>query len=389
MSWIEVTVHKSLPIAWWMKQYRHGRMNMQPGFQRRSNLWGRWKKAHLIDSIINGFDLPKFYVSDANASSYTVTEDEAPYAVIDGKQRFEALFEFLSGEIKLNATSIYRADPSKHVAGLDYFELRERHPIIASRVEEFEPVVMSVATDSTGLIEEMFVRLNSGVSINGAERRNAMPGPIPPIVRDITVHPFFGERVGFSKDRMQEFNLAAKLLMFEYLDELADTKAKNLDQFVAEADKATTDAVRKLGVAEASGNRNKIRAANLELDELIQPYKDAEERVMSTLDIMTEIFQPHDRLLSKQGVIPVYYWLLRNEQKIRGKFRDFLRDFDPAVLAHVRLARTDTDKADPKLLSYYAAVRTSNDKSSMIQRYNMLKDFYREWRRNRTAFELR
>jgi hypothetical protein len=91
---------------------------------------------------------------------------------------------------------------------------------------------MSVATDNDELINQMFIRLNSGEPANSAERRNAMPGPIPGIIRDLTLHPFFQRKIRFNVKRMQEFNLVAKLLMIEYNGRFVDTKARNLDQFV-------------------------------------------------------------------------------------------------------------------------------------------------------------
>ncbi|HHA2744225.1 TPA: DUF262 domain-containing protein [Stenotrophomonas maltophilia] len=384
MSWIDVKTHAPRPLTWWLNEFRRDRIEMQPGYQRRSNLWSKWKKAHLIDSIINGFDVPKFYVADFNKAEGRLQDSDKPYAVIDGKQRFEALFSFLSGEFSLNPSAVYHAESEVLIAGLDIFELRERHSHIAKRLELFEPVVMSVATNSQALIDELFVRLNSGVSINGAERRNAMPGPLPQIIRDITVHPFFVDRVRFSKDRMQEFNLAAKLLMFEYGDEFMDTKAKNLDAFVMAAASETASAFAAYENAHGSrstGWRAKLKAAEDELERALAPYRDAEQRVMENLDSMAAVFESRDRLLAKQGVIPVYYWLLRNRPKMRSKFREFLEYFDPAVLDHVRIAREDSDAADPRILAYYNAIRTSNDRSSMDQRYSMLIDFFTQWRR--------
>lgn len=255
MSWIEVRQHERTELSWWYNEYRRHRIDMQPGYQRRSNLWSRWKKAHLIDSIINGFDVPKIYVADFNKSLTQLQGRQVPFAVIDGKQRFEAMFSFLNGEFTLNPSATYLAEPEIEIAGLDIVQLRRRYPLIAKRVEHFELVVMAVATDSKEMIEELFVRLNSGVSINGAERRNAMPGPIPPIVRDITVHPFFGEAVRFSKDRMQEFNLAAKLLMIEVNGDFLDTKARNLDAFVLAANDEVAPALRDVVIAQQDGTR--------------------------------------------------------------------------------------------------------------------------------------
>jgi len=378
MSWISVEPHEPRTIKWWFNEFARDRIEMAPGYQRRSNLWGRSKKAHLIDSIINGFDVPKFYVADFTRSPSKLNESNKPFAVIDGKQRFEAIFSYLDNEFPLNGTASYQADPSVDIAGLTYSELLDKHPLVARSILDFVPVVMSVASDSTQMIEQMFVRLNSGVAVNGAERRNAMPGPIPQIVRDITVHPFFSEKVRFSKDRMQEFNLAAKLLMFEHEGEFTDSKARNLDYFVSRAHQQTEALIRKIEKENTKRKSHDRISVEAELEGLIKPYTDAEEAVMATLERMSAIFAERDPLLKKQGEIPVYYWLVRTTPSATRYFRRFLEEFEPAVIANMRLARDEPDSAEvnPELLAYYNAVRTSNDKASLVQRYRILRRRY-------------
>ncbi len=351
---------------------------MSPGYQRRSNLWGKWKRAHLIDSIINGFDIPKFYVADFNRSpGGDLREGSSVYAVIDGKQRFEALFAFFDDRFPLNDDATLIAEPETVIANLTFSQISKKYPRIAERLESFLPVVMSVGTDERGLVEQLFVRLNSGVSINGAERRNAMPGPVPGIVRDITVHSFFGERVRFSVDRMQEFNLAAKLLMFEYGGAFAETKARNLDIFVLTAAKLVTPLVRELDTTTTAPDRRAQLEA--ELVRVEAPYKAAEERVMKNLGRLNRVFIGKDPLLKKQGAIPVYYWFIRQNPLYAPVFREFLREFEPAVLISVRTARVNPDDADPELLAYYNATRTSNDKQSMIARYGIICKRLQAW----------
>jgi hypothetical protein len=391
MSYISVELHDSRPLSWWANEEARGRMEMSPPYQRRSNLWGRWKKAHLIDSIINGFDIPKFYVADFTRGPSALNQSKKPYAVIDGKQRFEAIFSYLDDEFPLNPTSTYQADPDINIANLTYTELRNKYPKIAKDLQNFVPVVMSVASDSQQLIEQLFVRLNSGVAINGAERRNAMPGPVPPMVRDITVHPFFGDRVRFSKDRMQEFNLAAKLLMFEFDESLGDSKARNLDQFVNHAYQSTVDIVKARDTANAKRSVREAQRLDGELEEKVAPYQLAEERVLLTLDRMTNIFSTKDPLLKKQDEIPVYYWVIRNSAHAGREFRDFLAQFEPSVMDNMRLSRIAPDQADPELLNYYSHLRTSNDKASLQARYEMLRGRFDTWKQDlalQTTFQL-
>ena len=38
-----------------------GTLNLDPPYQREGDIWSRDKKRLFIDSLINGFDVPKFY----------------------------------------------------------------------------------------------------------------------------------------------------------------------------------------------------------------------------------------------------------------------------------------------------------------------------------------
>jgi hypothetical protein len=319
---------------------------MKPEYQRRSEVWSRWKRAHLIDSILNDFDVPKFYVADFTTSKSGLNKNKKPYAIIDGKQRFETIFAFFAGELTLNNSTELASDRALKIGGLSYSELKAKFPRLASKIEEFEPVVMSVVTNQMGMIEQLFVRLNSGEPANAAERRNAMPGPVPNMIRELITHPFFQTRIRFNTKRMQEFNLAAKLLLIEYRGGFVDTKARDIDQFV-------------LSGAQAS-------------NKALKAYHDAEERALQNLEALSLAFEPSDKLLSSQGHIPVYYWVLRNNQRYQGLLRPFLVEFSNQVIENVRLSRVDPDKADAELLTYYTQGRTTNDQGSLKDRYAIL-----------------
>ena len=338
--------HENKPLTWWYDQYRQGKLDMAPTYQRRSDLWSNWKRAHLIDSVLNDFDIPKFYVADFTGSRSRLNKGRKPYAIIDGKQRFETFFNFFSGKLFLNSTFELKADKKVKIGGMSYTQIKAKYPLLASKVEEYEPVVMSVVTDEKAMIEQLFVRLNSGEPVNSAERRNAMPGPVPTMIRELTLHPFFESRIRFSTKRMQEFNLAAKLLLIEFNKGFVDTKARDLDAFV-------------LGGTNSTATK-------------LKTYRKAEARVQENLETLALAFNPKDKLLSSQGHIPVYYWVLRELPKYREKFRPFLEVFTDQVLKNLRLSRIDSDSADNELLTYYTQGRTTNDQGSLNDRFNIL-----------------
>src|SRR5687768_59510 len=87
-------------LSWWNAE--RDQIDMTPGFQRRGGLWSSTDKAFLIDSILNGFDIPKIYIADFTYVDTHLNVNRKPYAIIDGKQRLEAIFDFFDNRIVLN-----------------------------------------------------------------------------------------------------------------------------------------------------------------------------------------------------------------------------------------------------------------------------------------------
>ena len=58
---IHVRQHENKTLSWWNN--RRSNIDMTPPYQRRGKLWSETDKAYLIDSIINGYDIPKIICS--------------------------------------------------------------------------------------------------------------------------------------------------------------------------------------------------------------------------------------------------------------------------------------------------------------------------------------
>jgi len=320
---------------------------MDPPYQRRGRLWSSTDKAYLIDSILNGYDVPKLYVADFTWGDSALNTVKLPYAIIDGKQRFEAIFDFFDGKVVLNEDFQYLDNPSLKLAGLGYQDLQKNYPEVAEEFDNYNLTVMSVAAQNEQPIHELFVRLNRSKSLTGAEIRNAMAGPAPQVSRQIAKHELFAEYVRFPTKRGQDLNAAAKILLFEYHGELRETKKKNLDNFAREMQRKP--------------------AAELEL---------AGRRVVDALDSMTEIFLPQDRLLGSAGVFPVYFWLVRNGDKRQyHRIREFLVKFEAQRRENRQLIAVDpnSQEIDTELTRYDRFNRSTDDSESHRVRYEILR----------------
>lgn len=333
-------------LTYW--KARRDRIDFDPSYQRKGRRWSTSDKQYLIDSILNGFDVPKFYMADFTWGSSPLNENKKTYAVIDGKQRFEAIFEFFEDKFALSPTFSLLSNPSLALGKKKYSELKAHFPDVAEIFDTFNPVVIGVITDDIKFVEELFVRLNKNKPLSGAEIRNAMSSPVSQMVRTVSAHRFFSSNVKFSTNKGQDLNCAAKIFMFEALGDLQETKKGTLDRFVLN-----------------SGIEHKKAENALPI-------------LLETLDDMSELFQFHDPLLSSEGQVPVYYWLARNANEAHAPYiRDFLEDFLAKINSETDIKAKFITAADAA--TYKSASRSVNDKSSHEARYHILASSFKKW----------
>jgi hypothetical protein len=320
-------------IGWWYAE--RDQIDLSPSYQRKSGVWAAKDKAYLIDSIINGYDMPKFYIADFSYASSDLNTAGRPYAVIDGRQRFEAIFDFLDGRISLNSDMKYFADKSIRLAGMSARDIERDHPRIMKRIESFNISVMSVITNQAARINDLFIRLNKSKPLTGAEVRSAMAGDVAKYIREISGHAFFTSAVSFTNQRKQHENVAAKLLIIEHRGSFVETKKTNLDRFVSEAILTETD------------------------------FSSTANRVKTTLDSMYQVFGNGSSLLKSSGLLPVYYWLSR----------DF--SADPDFLTRLKMFEffRANNKSHPAVVAFNSVSRSTNDEYSYLVRYNVIKEF--------------
>ena len=81
-----------------------------PDYQRPA-VWSQAQKQLLMDTILRGYDIPKFYWRKVSSSPDN-------YEVVDGQQRVRAIWEFVEGKYRLSKTTDKIGDYD--VAGLLY-----------------------------------------------------------------------------------------------------------------------------------------------------------------------------------------------------------------------------------------------------------------------------
>src|SRR6266404_4061677 len=139
---------------------------------QRDEVWDVAKKQRLIDSILRGWKLPKFYL-------VKTSNDE--YEVVDGQQRLSAIFEFCSNELSLTPESM------KQFGGPLYRDLSQK---IADSFDDFEIEYDVIEGASDEELKDFFQRLQAGLPLNSSEKLNAVHSKLRDYCRTIAEHPF-------------------------------------------------------------------------------------------------------------------------------------------------------------------------------------------------------
>ncbi|MBO2675933.1 DUF262 domain-containing protein [Shewanella algae] len=324
-------------------------IQVNPEYQRNGDVWTLEKKQLLIDSIINRYDIPKIYFHKFDRAEARKKGFE--YAIIDGRQRLEAIWQFIDGQFSLKEDITYLRDPSIDIGGMTYNDLGSKHAKIKNRFDSTNLPIIVVETDEIELIEDMFSRLNEASPLNAAEKRNAYGGDLVSAINKLSRKDFFKNKVKFGNKRYQHKEVAVRLLFLQHCLEseprLYDTKKVYLDKFTKDNKKSNKSYVNKL-------------------------YKKCDE----ILSYLETVFIDNDPLLSSQSVIPIYYLTyqkLLEEKPGSSLSRNKLLKFNQSRENNRVVASDDITKADFELLEFdRMSQQGTNDASSIRDRVQIL-----------------
>ena len=344
-------------LSWWRDEREE--IDLEPNYQRKGLIWTEHQQQYLINSILNGFDVPKLYFADFTFLNSGLNSAKKKYAVIDGKQRLLTIYKFFDDLVALPKGFVFSDDPSLQLAGYTYSDLQNNYPKIARKFDNSSLMVMSVITDDKSKINELFIRLNSSKPLTGAELRNAMGGRLPEIIRGLVQHVFFTSRIRFGTGRSQDKNTAAKLLLLEHRGSIVDTKKSQLDALAKEVDD--------------EANNSEIEDALVEVieDSENSDVERSASRMSAVLDRLASIFVPADPLLRQQSQIVIIYWLVRDLPDDQlAKVRPFLLRFQEDRQLN-RIGGSGIETVE--LSEYELMARTINDAYSIRRREQILR----------------
>jgi len=333
-------------------------IQLDPDYQRISGIWTLEKRQLLIDSIINGFDVPKLYFHEF-VPFKKIDGKKYRYAIVDGKQRIQTVWDFIDGKISLSEDFEYLRDNTVKAAGLGYSQLAEKYPQLKSRFDATPLSIVTIRTNDIDLIEDMFSRLNEAVPLNAPEKRNAFGGPLPNAIQKASAHKFFTKHVAFPDKRYRHRDLAAKFIFIEFEKKIVNTKKADLDQFVRQFKKWRQDGLKK--------------ASKSAITKLV-------DETEKTLSSMTNIFGPQDKLLRQVGMITLYFHLFRFVKlgKVGPVSRDMLAQLEKRREKNRQIAeeKGETSTAvELPLMEFDKHSQTPNDAYAIRIRLEILLQF--------------
>lgn len=329
-------------------------INTHPDYQRKGEVWNKQKKQLLIDSILNDYDIPKLYFHQLSPQQKSEHSGKYDYAIVDGRQRLEAIWGFINGDFKLSDDFLYLADESIKANNMSYSDLASKYPKLKIRFDSYNLPIILIETEDYDLIEDMFSRLNEAVPLNAAEKRNALGGEMAKVIRDLAEHPVFINKVKFSNSRYQYREVSARLLFLLYSlnvnKKILDTKKAFLDKMVI------------------TFKEDKSLDASPYYNESVQ-----------ILNLMQNVFNNKDSLLRGQANMTIYFLVFKNAKDnltVSKITREKIEFFYKELELNRKKAEEDITEATFEYLEFERlSQQGTNDSVSIRERTKILSEY--------------
>lgn len=319
-----------------------------PPYQRDSDIWDSTKRQTFIDSLFNGFDIPKIYFHEFYPAR-KLNGRPVKYAIIDGKQRMQTVWAFMDDQFSLEANFDYYPDANVKLGGLTYSQIALKYPLVKDLFNAVQLPVYCILTDDLELIEDMFSRLNQAVPLNAAEKRNAFGAPGPKYIKMVAKEQFFTRNIPFKNSRFRHLDLACKFLYLTFKGGLPeDTKRRSLDDYIK---------------SHPSESSLKMQCA----------------KTQEILKAMSKVFDRKDELLKSVGTVTVYFLLFTEalrDHNLRKLTRAAFSKFEKLRQDNRARAEAELPGVDFDLISYDSLSQSPNDKSAFEFRLNVLRKHF-------------
>ncbi|KAA8705151.1 DUF262 domain-containing protein [Pseudomonas proteolytica] len=184
------------------QRIKRGSIDLRPDFQR-DMVWNRAKKQGLIDTILRDWKFPPVF--------FVVTGNDQLMEVLDGQQRLSAIVEFLENEFAIDGNIEPYDEEIQKLNGLRFDQLPDR---VRFRIEQYSIRIHELYDYQEGEPYELFFRLNQGVTLTPAEKRNTFFGPVREQIKNFVSYmsslDIDGSRIGFNNNRLAYDDVIAR-----------------------------------------------------------------------------------------------------------------------------------------------------------------------------------
>lgn len=320
-------------------------IEVRPAFQREL-VWKKQTKQLLIDTILRGYDVPKFYWEET---------EKDQFAVIDGQQRVTTIWDFKEDKFPL----------SKDAEKIDEEEIKGKKfsELSLSLKQKFDSanidIVIISEPESQDEIRDMFLRLQQGVTLKAQERRNAMPGKMRDFIENLSNHNIF-EKVDYKNIRFTYQQTAAQITLLEITGGPTDVKSTMLDRMY-------------LQYKDFDNNSTIAR------------------KIYKILDFMNKIFKEKTPGLKNYYIISFYTMFSELVEKyvMPTNFEEIFewyKEFDT-----FRIQEKNNEETDPEILTFQDKITHASDGTASIEwRHNFfLKNFLMKFPKLETKDSMR
>ena len=343
-------------------------INVSPEYQRQAGVWGRAKQQLFLHTLFASYDVPKIYMHKLPTNGGL-----HEYALVDGKQRLQCIWDFMEGNVELGAEhNDFEPNSNAQKQNTPFPSKGNRYSDLSVYWQEqfrainLDVVVIHEADEHD--IESLFMRLNNGESLKAAELRNAMGGNMCSLVRDVAEHKFFKEVLPTPNKRYLHYDIAAKFLLIEetILEGGSLLDDEHMKGGYCTLKKRFLDALVKKHTTTKEGAIKKRHSA-----------------VNTQLNALCQVFSRKPELLKKPGYPQLYYLFVKNMQRLYGheKMVSLLSDFiEKFTVKRYEVLGLDPENRTEELHRYLAEferlMQQGNDKMSLEERVSIMVRFF-------------
>ncbi|MFD0727456.1 DUF262 domain-containing protein [Lysobacter brunescens] len=267
---------------------------------QRGEVWDEARKKALIDSVLRGWKLPKFYFVKLN---------DEDFEVVDGQQRLTAIYEFFANTLALSDES------TATFGGPFYKDLKSK---VSDAFDDFEIEYDEIEDASEEELKEFFQRLQQGLPLTSSEKLNSVHSKLRDFCQELVKHEFFSESISVPNTRLAHFDIVAKVTAIEVEGVDAGLRFDDIKRvFVSQKSFSSSSAVAK--------------------------------RLKSALDFLSKAFpQQNARLKNRtivQSLITFACRIVETKPKydLASEFQLFVANFLDGLSGQVELGQSATD----------------------------------------------